>query len=107
MQVREKDKAYREARAAVRSAEKLLMDPPPTDKLVLYVSETAKILALQGPEPGTVVLPCLDLPTLNPFMPVWHPHPCVLLLLSAAFMDFSCHHTTSACGSREACQAQL
>lgn len=37
MQVREADKTYREARSAVRTAEKLLLDPPPTDKLVLHV----------------------------------------------------------------------
>lgn len=37
-QVREADKAYREARSAVRGAEKLLLDPPPTDKLLLHVS---------------------------------------------------------------------
>lgn len=37
MQVREADKAYREARSAVRTADKLLLDPPPTDKLVLHV----------------------------------------------------------------------
>ncbi len=41
VQVREADKAYREARSAVRSAEKLLLDPPPTDKLVLHVSRLA------------------------------------------------------------------
>lgn len=37
VQVREADKTHREARAALRSAEKLLLDPPPTDKLVLHV----------------------------------------------------------------------
>lgn len=38
VQVRELDRVHREARSASRSAEKLLLDPPPTEKLVLHVS---------------------------------------------------------------------
>ena len=36
-QVKEKDKAYREARAASRAAEKLLQEPPATDKITVQV----------------------------------------------------------------------
>ncbi|PRW20657.1 SWI SNF-related matrix-associated actin-dependent regulator of chromatin subfamily A 1 isoform X1 [Chlorella sorokiniana] len=39
--VRESDKGYREARSAVRSAEKLLLDPPPTEKLILHPAGSA------------------------------------------------------------------
>lgn len=40
-QVRDKDKTFREARSAVRSAEKLLLDPPPTEKLQLQAAGDA------------------------------------------------------------------
>ncbi|KAL4433711.1 hypothetical protein ABPG75_000152 [Micractinium tetrahymenae] len=39
--VREKDKHYREARAASRTAEKLLHDPPPTDRIILHAAGAA------------------------------------------------------------------
>lgn len=41
MQVRDKDKQYREARAASRAAEKLLLDPPPTKRITLHVRPPA------------------------------------------------------------------
>ncbi len=37
LQVRDKEKLCRDTRTASRAAEKLLLDPPPTDRIALHV----------------------------------------------------------------------